>query len=157
MQFEEIQKPIDFPFQATSDISKNLSNYLGQYVVLYFYPKDNTPGCKNESLGFKNLYEEFKALNTPVYGISKDSLKSHESFKKKLSLPFDLISDESSVICKLFKVNKSFPINLILPLTRSTFLIDPKGCIVKSWRSVKVKGHAESVLYDLKEYIKLHK
>lgn len=145
----EIGKPVpDFAAQATDNKDIVLSKLQGWKVVLYFYPKDNTPGCTTESLDFKELYEDFKKAKTLVFGVSKDTLKSHEQFKSEYSLPFELISDTDAYLCRMFEVIQ--PINMygkqIPGVERSTFLIDSKGVLRKEWRKVRVNGHVEEVL-----------
>lgn len=138
----------DFSAQMTGDQSFQLSNYRGKTLVIYFYPKDNTPGCTTESLRFRDLYEDFKAANTEVFGISRDSLRSHEGFKSKLELPFDLISDPEEALCNQFDVMKikSMYGKKVRGVERSTFVIDASGKLVKEWRGVKVPGHPDEVL-----------
>ncbi len=142
----------DFTFEATSGVNAKLSDYLGKNVVLYFYPKDNTPGCTLESINFTKHAEEFKALNTVIFGISRDSVKSHEGFKAKHCMPFELITDPSETVCKLFDVirQKSFLGRKYLGIDRSTFLIDAKGILRQEWRGVKVIGHITKVLEAVK-------
>lgn len=140
----------DFHFKATSDIEGNLSDLEGKYIILYFYPKDNTPGCTKESEDFRDLCSAFAKFNAVIYGVSKDTLKSHELFKEKLDLPFDLISDSEGKLCDLFNTHKSSPIlEKIAGIDRCTFLIDPKGNLIHEWRKVKVAGHVEAVLKKL--------
>ena len=129
----------------------NLNDYLGRYIVLYFYPKDNTPGCTVEANDFKALYSKFKAKNAEIIGVSRDSLSSHEKFECKYELPFPLLSDTDSKICDLFNVinTKSIFGKTALGLVRSTFLIDPTGKLVKEWRKVKVAKHAEEVFESI--------
>lgn len=140
-------------FAATSDKSINLADHKGQYIVLYFYPKDSTPGCTTESKGFRDFYNEFKALNAEVLGVSRDKLASHEKFKCKHEMPFELIADTESELCDHFDVigEKKMFGKAYTGIIRSTFLIDPKGKVIKEWRKVKVSGHVEAVLADLKE------
>jgi len=128
----------------------NLSDFAGKYLVLFFYPKDDTPGCSNENQQFKNLYEEFKQLNTEVIGVSRDSIALHEHFVRKYDLPFNLISDEDSKLCELFGVlqEKSSFGRKSKGVVRSSFLISPEQKIIKEWRDVKVEGHAHAV-YNL--------
>lgn len=145
----EIGKPVpDFAAQATSNKDIVLSRLQGWKVVLYFYPKDNTPGCTTEGLDFKEFHEDFKKAKTLVFGVSKDTLKSHEQFKAEYNLPFELISDTDAYLCRMFEVIQ--PINLqgkqIPGVERSTFLIDSKGILRKEWRKVRVNGHVEEVL-----------
>lgn len=142
----------DFNFQTTSEDYKSLKDLQGHYVILYFYPKDNTPGCTRESENFRDLKEEFKRHNALIFGISKDSLKSHEGFIKKYNLNFDLISDADQKLCNQFDVHKKNAlVEKVLGINRSTFLIDPEGHLVYEWRNVKVSGHADEVLNKLKE------
>lgn len=136
-------------FTASSNKgSVSLKDYLGKYVVIYFYPKDNTPGCTLEANDFKTLYSKFKDRNAEIIGVSRDSLASHDKFECKHELPFTLISDVDSKVCNLFGVinNKSIFGKTALGLVRSTFLIDPSGKLIKEWRKVKVAGHAQQIL-----------
>ena len=129
----------------------NLADYKGQKIVIYFYPRDNTPGCTSEGEDFRNNYNLFKKKNTKIFGVSKDSLKSHESFKNKFNFPFELISDPDEKVCKIFDVikEKSMYGRKYMGIERSTFLIDSDGKLLKEWRKVKVKGHAEDVLASI--------
>ena len=129
----------------------NLADYKGQKIVIYFYPRDNTPGCTSEGEDFRNNYNLFKKKNTKIFGVSKDSLKSHESFKNKFNFPFELISDPDEKVCKIFDVikEKSMYGKKYMGIERSTFLIDSDGKLLKEWRKVKVKGHAEDVLSSI--------
>ena len=138
---------------ATSGKSINLTDFKGQSVVLYFYPKDSTPGCTKEGADFTKLYKKFQKLGAEVFGVSRDSLTSHEKFKNKQKYSFDLISDEKEQLCKAFAVlkEKSMFGKTYLGLERSTFLISPEGFVEKEWRNVKVEGHAEEVLKALKQ------
>lgn len=146
----------DFEFTATSDIQGRLSDLRGKYVILYFYPKDCTPGCTRESQDFRDLYNAFKSLNAVIYGVSLDSLKSHEKFKEEQNLPFDLIADKKGELCALFEVQKSPSlIGSLLGIERCTFLIDPNGHLAAQWRKVKVSGHVEEVLKKLSSLIKI--
>jgi peroxiredoxin Q/BCP len=130
----------------------SLKNSIGKYVVLYFYPKDDTPGCTIETNDFNKLLAKFKKLNCQIYGISKDNIKSHNKFKEKYKIKFDLLADDEIKIVKSYKVwaKKKFMGNEFIGIVRSTFLIDPKGKIVKIWSNVKVKDHAQEVLDTLK-------
>ena len=141
-------KVVDFPFTATHTPAGHLADYRGQHVVLYFYPKDATPGCTNEAKEFAALHEQFQQLNTVVLGISKDSIASHERFKAKHNLPFELIADTDGKIAEMFQVfkEKSMFGKTFMGIVRSTFLLDPAGIIVQEWRGVKVPGHAAEVL-----------
>jgi peroxiredoxin Q/BCP len=144
-----IGQPVpDFTASATGDTEVRLSALRGKNIVLYFYPRDNTPGCTSEGQDFRDLYEAFQALDTEIFGISRDGIKSHENFKAKHAFPFELISDKDEELCRLFDVIK--PKKLYgresLGVERSTFLIDKKGVLRQEWRKVKVKGHATEVL-----------
>lgn len=154
MQAPIIDQPItDFKALATSDMQVSLSELKGRNVVIYFYPKDSTPGCTTEGQDFRDLYAEFQALDTEIFGVSRDSLRSHENFRAKQSFPFQLISDPDEELCKLFDVIKLKKLygKEYLGIDRSTFLIDKEGVLRKEWRSVKVKGHAEAVLESVKQ------
>ena len=138
--------------QSTNDSSYSLKDSLGKYVVLYFYPKDDTPGCTVETIDFNELLSKFRKANCDVFGISKDTIKSHKKFKKKYKIKFDLLSDEGIDIIKSYKVwaKKKFMGREFMGVIRSTFLIDTKGKIIKTWKNVKVKDHAQDVLDTLK-------
>lgn len=142
----------DFSAAMTSDKTFTLSDYRGQNLVLFFYPKDNTPGCTTESLRFRDLYPEFRNANTEIVGLSRDSLRSHENFKTKLDLPFELISDPEETVCNLFGVMKTKLMygKKVRGIERSTFVIDASGKLVKEWRGVKVAGHVDEVLELMK-------
>ncbi|WP_415322446.1 peroxiredoxin [Candidatus Pelagibacter sp. Uisw_127] len=137
---------------STNGNSYSLGDSIGKYVVLYFYPKDDTPGCTIETNDFNRLLTKFKKLNCDVFGISKDDLKSHNKFKEKYKIKFDLLADDEIKIIKSYKVwtKKKFMGREFMGVIRSTFLIDPKGKIVKIWDNVKVKDHAKGVLETLK-------
>ena len=132
---------------ATGGKSINLKDFKGQAVILYFYPKDATPGCTQEGGDFRDLYRKIKKQEGEVFGVSKDSISSHEKFKEKQKYPFDLISDEKGELCKAFGVlkEKSLFGNTFQGIDRSTFVIGADGVVKKEWRSVKVKGHAQEV------------
>jgi peroxiredoxin Q/BCP len=138
----------DFKCAATGDQIVHLKALRGSKVVLYFYPKDNTPGCTNESEEFRDLHARFKRAGTIVLGVSRDSLTSHENFRKKLGLPFDLLSDPEEKVCRQFDVirEKSLYGRKFMGVERSTFLIDERGKLRQEWRKVRVKGHAAEVL-----------
>jgi peroxiredoxin Q/BCP len=142
------QSLTDFSAEMTSGKTFTLSDYAGKNIVLYFYPKDNTPGCTTESIAFRDLHAQFKAANTAIFGISRDSLRSHENFKSKLELPFELISDPEETLCAMFDVMKmkSMYGKQVRGIERSTFLIDGNTKLVKEWRAVKVNGHVDDVL-----------
>ena len=146
-------KAPDFTLTSTNNTDYSLKKSLGKYVVIYFYPKDDTPGCTIEANDFNKLLPEFKKLNCEVFGISKDNLKSHDKFKEKYKLKFDLLSDEELAVLKKFKVwgKKKFMGREFMGILRTTFLIDKKGKILKIWENVKVKDHAKEVLETLKE------
>lgn len=144
-----IDQPIPpFLAQATSGQSIDLASLAGKQVVLYFYPKDNTPGCTTEGQGFRDLHQAFLAANTLVFGVSRDSLKTHENFRAKQGFPFELISDKDEQLCQLFDVIKLKKLygKEYLGVDRSTFLIDRNGVLRQEWRGVKVPGHVEAVL-----------
>ncbi|HEY9268652.1 MAG TPA: peroxiredoxin [Methylotenera sp.] len=138
----------DFQLPATSSKTFQLSEYAGKNVVIYFYPKDSTPGCTTQGIQFRDAYAQFQALNTEIFGISRDSLKSHENFKAKFTFPFELLSDTEELACSLFNVIKMKNMygKQVRGIERSTFVIDANGKLVKEWRGVKVDGHAEEVL-----------
>ncbi|GAA4030141.1 peroxiredoxin [Actimicrobium antarcticum] len=142
----------DFSALITGTQPFTLSSYLGKKVILFFYPKDNTPGCTAESMRFRDLYPEFEQANTVIFGISRDSLRSHEGFKAKLGMPFELISDPDEAVCLLFDVMKmkSMYGKTVRGVERSTFVIDASGTLVKEWRGVKVPGHVDAVLEFVK-------
>lgn len=148
MAVELNQAVADFQAQATSGVEVRLSALKGQQVVLYFYPKDSTPGCTTEGQGFRDQYPAFQAANTVVFGISRDGLKSHENFKCKQAFPFELISDKDEAVCQLFDVIKLKKLygKEYMGVDRSTFLIDAKGVLRQEWRGVKVPGHVDAVL-----------
>ena len=142
----------DFELPATGGQSFRLSSARGKPLVLYFYPKDNTPGCTAEGQQFRDLYPEFKRIGCAIYGISRDSLKSHENFKAKMRFPFDLLSDSEETACKAFSVIKMKNMygRKVRGIERSTFVIDAAGIVRREWRGVKVPGHAQEVLAFVK-------
>lgn len=142
----------DFQLPATSGKTFQLSNYLGKNIILYFYPKDATPGCTTQGMQFRDAYPEFQALDTEIFGISRDSLKSHENFKAKFSFPFELLSDSEELACLQFGVMKMKNMygKQVRGIERSTFVIDKEGRLVKEWRGVKVENHATEVLSVVK-------
>lgn len=149
-----VGKPVpDIEVQATDDQKFILSDLRGKNVVLYFYPKDNTPGCTTEGQDFRDHYEEFRKLGTEIYGVSRDSLKSHDGFKSKQCFPFDLISDEDEKLCALFDVIKEKTLygKKYLGIDRSTFIIDRQGVLRKEYRGVKVDGHVADVLAEVRK------
>ncbi|MFA5684522.1 MAG: peroxiredoxin [Lysobacteraceae bacterium] len=141
----------DLPISRARDGDGRLSDYAGRWLVLYFYPKDNTPGCTTEGLDFNALLAQFRERDAEVVGVSRDSLKSHGNFRDKHALAFDLIADGDETLCRAFGVikEKSLYGRKYMGVERSTFLIDPTGVIRAVWRPVKVKGHAEAVLAAL--------
>ena len=138
----------DFQLPATSGKTFKCSDYLGKNLIIYFYPKDSTPGCTTQGLQFRDAYEQFSALNTEIFGISRDSLKSHENFKAKFTFPFELLADTEEIACNLFGVIKMKNMygKQVRGIERSTFVIDKSGLLVKEWRGVKVDGHVAEVL-----------
>ncbi len=142
----------DFKCEATGDKTVQLKTLRGKKVVLYFYPKDSTPGCTTESQDFRDLHAKFKRQNAVILGVSRDSIASHEKFKAKYSFPFDLLSDPDEKLCKQFDVirEKMLYGRKFMGIERSTFLIDEKGKLREEWRKVKVKGHADEVLQSVK-------
>lgn len=143
----------DFTAQATSDITVTLSALRGKQVVIYFYPKDSTPGCTTEGGDFRDNMPAFEAANTVVFGVSRDGLRAHENFKAKQSFNFELISDKDEALCQLFDVIKLKKMygKEHLGVERSTFLLDREGKLAREWRKVKVPGHVEEVLAAARE------
>jgi peroxiredoxin Q/BCP len=137
----------DFSLPATSDQTFSLTT-AKKPLVIYFYPKDNTPGCTNEAIAFRDLYPAFSAAGAEIVGISRDSLKSHEKFREKFSLPFELLSDSEETVCRMFNVIKIKNMygKQVQGIERSTFVIGSDNQILREWRGVKVPGHAEEVL-----------
>jgi len=149
-------KASNFTLPSTSQNNYSLKNSIGKYVVLYFYPKDDTPGCTIETNDFNKLLPKFKKLDCEIYGISKDSLKTHDKFRAKYKIKFNLLADEEIKVLKKYKVwgKKKFLGREFMGIIRTTFLIDKKGRIIKIWENVKVKEHAKEVLETLKNYQK---
>ncbi|MEX5573551.1 peroxiredoxin [Pseudomonas lijiangensis] len=146
-----VDQPVpDFQAPATSGQAVSLAGLKGQQVVIYFYPKDNTPGCTTQGQNFRDSIAQFQAANTVVFGVSRDSLKAHENFKTKQEFPFELISDKDEALCQLFDVIKLKKLygKEYLGVDRSTFLIDRNGVLRKEWRGVKVPGHVDEVLAE---------
>ena len=150
------KKASNFKLNSTSGKVVELVKIKSKYVVLYFYPKDDTPGCTIETNDFNKLLAKFKKLECEVYGISKDSLKSHDKFRDKYKIKFDLLADEEIKVLKKYKVwgKKKFMGREFMGINRTTFLIDKKGKILKIWENVKVKDHAKEVLETLKDISK---
>ena len=144
-----VNKPLpEFEAMATGGVKVSNSSHLGQAVVLYFYPKDNTPGCTDESLQFRDLHADFARAGWAVFGVSRDSLASHEKFKAKFGFPFELLSDAEEKACAIFGVIKMKNMygRQVRGIERSTFAIDREGRIAREWRGLKVAGHAREVL-----------
>ncbi len=143
----------DFKAAATGDKTIRLKDLRGQRVVLYFYPRDNTPGCTTEGEDFRDNYRKFRARKTIILGVSRDSIKSHEKFRDKFGFQFDLLADEEEKLCQAFDVmkDKNMYGKKVRGIERSTFLIDEKGKLRREWRKVKVNGHVEEVLDAIKE------
>mgnify|MGYP003999869095 FL=1 len=148
-------KAFNFTLPSTNQNDYSLKNSIDKYVVLYFYPKDDTPGCTIETNDFNKLFAKFKKLDCEIYGISKDGLKSHAKFRDKYKIKFDLLADEEIKVLKKYKVwgKKKFMGREFMGIIRTTFLIDKKGKILKIWKNVKVKDHAKEVLETLKTFI----
>ena len=138
----------DFSLPSTGNKTFILSGSRGKHLVIYFYPKDNTPGCTTEAQQFRDLYSKFRNAKCEVVGISRDSLKSHENFKSKFSLPFELLSDTEETACNLFGVikQKNMYGKKVRGIERSTFVIDKDGALRREWRGLKADGHAQEVL-----------
>lgn len=146
-------KAKDFELPASNGKIVTLKEFRGKNVILYFYPKDNTPGCTTEACSFRNSFENFSKENTVILGISRDSVNKHNSFIEKYSLPFLLLSDENGKVCEEYEVwqLKKMMGKEYMGIVRSTFLINKEGDIVKEWRKVKLNGHIEEVLKYVKE------
>lgn len=142
----------DFKCAATGNKTIQLRNLRGQNVVLYFYPKDATPGCTTEGQDFRDLHSKFRRLNTVILGVSRDNIAAHEKFREKQAFPFELLSDPDEKLCRKFDVikEKSLYGRKFMGIERSTFLIDASGKLRREWRKVKVKGHAQEVLDTIK-------
>jgi peroxiredoxin Q/BCP len=138
----------DFSAAATGGITFKLSDHAGKLLVIYFYPKDDTPGCTTEGAAFRDLHGEFQALNCSIFGVSRDSIASHEKFKAKMSFPFALISDPDEAVCNMFGVmkNKNMYGKQVRGVERSTFVLGPDRTLLREWRGVKVPGHVDEVL-----------
>ena len=139
---------IDFSLPATSGAIFTAASALGKNLVVFFYPKDDTPGCTTEAVQFRDLYTQFQQADCVIVGISRDSMKSHENFKKKFSLPFELLSDEDEKVCRQFDVikEKNMYGKQVLGIERSTFVFDKTGTLRQEWRKLKADGHAQEVL-----------
>lgn len=145
----QIGQPIEnFELPATGDKTISLQDFRGHTLVLYFYPKDHTPGCTREGQEFRDAYPAFQAAGAAIVGVSRDSVKTHENFRSKQSFPFDLISDTDEILCRRFDVikEKNMYGRKVMGVERSTFLIDDEGVLRKEWRKVRVPGHVDAVL-----------
>ena len=148
-----LNKPVpEFEIAATGSTPFSSAATLGHAWVLYFYPKDNTPGCTSEGIQFRDLHAQFRKLGCAIYGVSRDSVKSHENFKAKMSFPFELLSDADEIACKAFDVIKMKNMygKKVRGIERSTFVIDATGVVRREWRGVKVPGHAQEVMEFVK-------
>jgi len=145
-----------FKAEATNNQTLSNASFAGKNLVIYFYPKDSTPGCTIEGQEFRDNYKEFKKMNTEILGVSRESIKSHENFKLKQNFPFELLSDPDEKVCKAFDVMKlkSMYGREYMGVDRSTFIIDEKGKIQTEWRGVKVKGHVQEVLEAVRDLVK---
>ena len=152
---KENSKAPNFKLASSNNKNFEINKSLDQYLVIYFYPRDNTPGCTSEAKDFSKLYKEFKKLNCDIFGISKDSVDSHKKFISKFKIPFQLLSDEKIIALKKYGAwgEKSMYGKKFMGIKRTTVLINPKGKIIKIWNNVKVKDHAKEVLSCLKEAI----
>ncbi len=149
------KKVPSFSLPATDEQTISLKDYKGKNLIIYFYPKDNTPGCTIESQDFRDHYKKFTRLDTEILGVSRDSIKSHENFKCKYDLPFPLLSDSDETLCNLFDVMKMKSMfgKKYMGIERSTFFIDAKGILRQEWRKVKISGHVEEVLASVKQFV----
>jgi peroxiredoxin Q/BCP len=147
------KKVENFSLPATGDKTLSLDDFKGKNLVIYFYPKDSTPGCTLEGQNFRDLYADFKAVGTEILGVSRDGLKAHENFRAKQQFPFDLLSDSDESLCRQFDVihEKNMYGRKVMGIVRSTFLLDSDGILRQEWRKVRVKGHAEDVLQAARE------
>jgi thioredoxin-dependent peroxiredoxin len=144
-----LNQPVsEFELPSTGSKTFKLSEHLGKTLIIYFYPKDSTPGCTSQGQQFRDAYSEFQAAGAEIFGISRDSIKSHENFKAKFSFPFDLLSDTEEIACNIFGVMKMKNMygKQVRGIERSTFIVDKYGVLVHEWRGVKVDGHAKEVL-----------
>lgn len=148
-----VNKPLpEFEASATGGVTVTNTSHNGQILVLYFYPKDNTPGCTTEAMQFRDKYSQFTKLGAVVFGVSRDNMASHDGFKEKLELPFELIADTEEKMCHMFGVvkNKIMYGKKVKGIERSTFLINQDGVLVQEWRGLKVPGHVDEVLKEVK-------
>ena len=142
----------NFNLPATGDQNLSLSDFRGRSLIIYFYPKDNTPGCTREGQDFRDLYKQFNEAGADILGVSRDSVRVHENFRKKHEFPFHLLSDSDEQLCKQFDVirEKKLYGRTYMGIERSTFLIDSEGILQQEWRKVRVPGHAQAVLDELR-------
>lgn len=142
----------DFELPSTGNKTFKLSQHLNQTLIIYFYPKDATPGCTTQGQKFRDHYDEFKALNVEIVGVSRDTIRSHENFKAKYQFPFELLADTEEIACKIFDVVKMKKMygKEVRGIERSTFILDAQGKIIKEWRGVKVDGHIQEILTFLR-------
>ena len=155
-----VNKPLpEFEANATGGIKVSNTSHTGQILILYFYPKDNTPGCTTEAMQFRDKYKDFAKAGAAVFGVSRDNMKSHDDFKEKLELPFELIADTEEKMCHMFGVvkNKIMYGKKVKGIERSTFLIGPDGLLLQEWRGLKVPGHVDEVLKAVKSIKALKK
>ena len=152
---KENSKAPNFKLPSSNNKNFEINKSFDQYLVIYFYPRDNTPGCTSEAKDFTKLYKEFKKLNCEIFGISKDSVESHKKFISKFKIPFQLLSDDKIIALKKYGAwgEKSMYGKKFMGIKRTTVLINPKGKVIKIWNNVKVKDHAKEVLSCLKEAI----
>ena len=143
----------NFTLPATGDQNLSLQDFSGRNLVIFFYPKDNTPGCTREGQDFRDLYGQFTAAGTDVVGVSRDSVRTHENYRNKHGFPFHLLSDKDEALCKQFDVIKEKKLygRTYMGIVRSTFLLGPEGELLHEWRNIKVPGHAEAVLEAVRE------
>jgi peroxiredoxin Q/BCP len=141
----------NFTIPATGDQALSLNDFKGRHLIIYFYPKDNTPGCTREGQDFRDLYSKFTAAGADILGVSRDSVRTHENFRKKHEFPFHLLSDNEEKLCGQFDVihEKKLYGRTYMGIERSTFLIDPEGVLQQEWRKLRVPGHAQAVLEAL--------
>ena len=146
------EKVANFSLPATGDKTLTLEDFKGKNLIIYFYPKDSTPGCTLEGQNFRDLYKDFQKSGTDILGVSRDNLKAHENFKAKQQFPFDLLSDADETLCKQFDVihEKNMYGRKVMGIVRSTFLIDGSGILRNEWRKVRVKGHVDEVLETIR-------
>lgn len=146
------KKVTPFSLPATGEKNVSLKDFKGTHLIIYFYPKDSTPGCTLEGQNFRDRYADFKQAGAEILGVSRDSLKAHENFRARQGFPFDLLSDQDESLCRQFDVihEKNMYGRKVMGIVRSTFLIDSTGVLQKEWRKVKVKGHVDDVLEAVK-------